>query len=386
MDQQALKGEIQALIAANKIDEAIERLAGAQFSALDKELIILNSQYNRVKEELRLNLISKDEGERRMNGITMALINLSDKIGAESSVLPDQILGKSRSKQQLALLILIPVVLIAGLVYWMSSSKAAKTADTETTTDSSLTTDTTGLPANSLAPVTEKSPEDKVDPTLPPSLVAAFLFNNNANDAIGDHHGYISNAVPAEDRKRNKDRAIYFNGTDAHIQLPEILEASSVNFSIACWIKSEKSGGAIFGQFTNKIDQDAYTAANHFVALVNGYPGLDEYPPTNTDFMDPFQAAKRLQPNQWVHLVFVRNGAIAKWYINGTLVNQGTMLKQYSLPGHEPSYALIGARPNGTYSSGVFKPNSSFKGAIDDLYIFDAAIDEATVKKLYSAE
>lgn len=393
MNHQALKEEIQTLIAANKIEDAIERLASAQFSALDKELIILNSQYNRVKEEIRLNLISKDEGERRMNGITMALINLSDKIGAEPSRLSKLVPEKKPGMGRLALL-LIPALLVVGLVIWkMATSSDAQTGNPEgSPDDSTITTESkdsgntvpnSGVPADDIVKTPEPelpAPTSNVDlSSLPKSLVAAFLFNGNANDAIGDHHGSMHGVVSADGWNGAKNSAYYFNGDNAHIKLPRILDVSTTNFSIACWLKSETENGSIFGQFSNKTDNYAYAATNHYVALVAGYPNLDEYPPTGGGF----RSTKRIPLNQWVHIVFIRNGDKATLYINGEKAHEADMTEKYELKNNIPDYAAIGVRPFWTYGTGTYKENASFKGAIDDLYIFNAAIGPETVQQLY---
>ncbi|MEL6668227.1 MAG: hypothetical protein AAFP08_04615, partial [Bacteroidota bacterium] len=79
MSNEDLKQEIRDLISKNRTEQAIERLSNAQFSQVDKELIILNSQYNRVQEEIRMNLISRDEADRKINTINKSLLELSER-------------------------------------------------------------------------------------------------------------------------------------------------------------------------------------------------------------------------------------------------------------------------------------------------------------------
>ncbi|MEM8527456.1 MAG: hypothetical protein AAGG68_22640, partial [Bacteroidota bacterium] len=85
MSEQSLRDEIRNLISENKTEDAFELLSSIQFSREDKQLIVLNNQYNRVKDELRLNVISKEEGERRINRINLALLDISNKLNPSKS-------------------------------------------------------------------------------------------------------------------------------------------------------------------------------------------------------------------------------------------------------------------------------------------------------------
>lgn len=49
MNQQTIQEQIRKLIAENKTESAFELLSHVQFTHVDKELIILNSQYNRIQ-------------------------------------------------------------------------------------------------------------------------------------------------------------------------------------------------------------------------------------------------------------------------------------------------------------------------------------------------
>jgi hypothetical protein len=73
--------EVKHLIGANRTEKALELLAKAQLSDLDKDLIILNSRYSKVKEDQRLGVIDEDLAQRRLNTINRDLLELSEKIG-----------------------------------------------------------------------------------------------------------------------------------------------------------------------------------------------------------------------------------------------------------------------------------------------------------------
>ncbi|GJM32573.1 MAG: hypothetical protein DHS20C18_15740 [Saprospiraceae bacterium] len=114
-----LRAQIHQLIAKNEIEQAFELLAGNQFTRLDKELIILNNRYNKVKEEVRMDVISKDEADKELNKINSALIDLSSKIESKPKVL--KVVEPPKSQ---AIYYLIPIVLLilVGVAYMVSGS------------------------------------------------------------------------------------------------------------------------------------------------------------------------------------------------------------------------------------------------------------------------
>jgi len=122
MSNEDLKQEIRDLISKNRTEQAIERLSNAQFSQVDKELIILNSQYNRVQEEIRMNLISRDEADRKINTINKSLLELSERIQKGDNDLASVLAkraGEKSSFQKWWPLLLIPVFLVG--IYWVAA-------------------------------------------------------------------------------------------------------------------------------------------------------------------------------------------------------------------------------------------------------------------------
>lgn len=128
MSKQDLKQEIRDLIINDRTEQAIERLSNVQFSRVDKELIILNSQFNRVKEDLRMNVISRDEAERKINNINKSLLELAESVQKGdkdlASVLAQRASGKA-GPQKLWPLLLIPFLVFG--IYWITSKGEGNT-------------------------------------------------------------------------------------------------------------------------------------------------------------------------------------------------------------------------------------------------------------------
>ena len=75
---------VKDFISNNRTEKALELLAKSQLSGLDKELIILNSRYSKVKEDQRLGVLDDDIAQRKINTINRDLLELSEKIGKKS--------------------------------------------------------------------------------------------------------------------------------------------------------------------------------------------------------------------------------------------------------------------------------------------------------------
>ena len=82
-----------------------------------------------------------------------------------------------------------------------------------------------------------------------------------------------------------------------------------------------------------------------------------------------------LNNNQWYHLVFTLDGTDGKIYKDGSLYSTGTFSSSYNT-GHDFKY--IGH--SGPY---LYNSNNSFRGAIDQIRIFDRAVTSSEVTELY---
>ncbi|MFK7807259.1 MAG: DUF1566 domain-containing protein [Saprospiraceae bacterium] len=81
-----LINKVKDLIRNNKTNKALELLAEEQLSSLDKQLILINSRYSKLKEEQNLGIIDDDTAQLRLNKINVELLGLADKIGKKPLV------------------------------------------------------------------------------------------------------------------------------------------------------------------------------------------------------------------------------------------------------------------------------------------------------------
>lgn len=156
--------QVKELISANRTDQALELLAKKQLSSLDKELIILNSRYNQVKEDQILGVINAEEARKEINKINLAILHLSEKISLKSNAkihqavfAGNQARGKLfEPKVLIPALILIVAVAVAGFFMFRSEPTTEMNQQTAQTENEII-------PANTISnkDITEQTPANK---------------------------------------------------------------------------------------------------------------------------------------------------------------------------------------------------------------------------------
>jgi len=159
--------------------------------------------------------------------------------------------------------------------------------------------------------------------------------------------------------------ALQFNGASQYVSLGNILEDSYSGLSIVCWVKHPRSAWQIIVERSIWDNPDGIgLVMDHSGALVDfGHYGA--------------QVASKasVQDGNWHHIAgtLSRQGAdfIYSIYVDGKLDNTATHPE--GLAASSKAWA-IGARYNGSWS---------YQGLIEDVRIYDCALKEDEVKKLY---
>ena len=190
----------------------------------------------------------------------------------------------------------------------------------------------------------------------------------------------------------NGGKAVHLNN-GAHLEVPYVSTFLPNDLSISVWIKPME------------LYQNNYILSQNYW---NGYQlktqGMGKviftYKKENGDTISAdTENSNLIIPGQWNHIVVTLNGAANELtiYVNGILSdtwdaatkNIGPLVKTLTSPGPQPF--LIGAVATeaeiGTWNQ-VPTPTTMgyFKGDIDELKLFNIALEEAQVSKLYSDE
>lgn len=208
---------------------------------------------------------------------------------------------------------------------------------------------------------------------LDSGLVAFYPFTGNANDeSINGNNGIITNAILSADRFNQNERAVYFNGTDARIEIPHNNSLNINNdISISVWIKPEEiqtSGNRMI------VGKSNYFNATNYIFRVTPNAVLQwEY------FTSLYSNSNSLTADSWYHLVLTADSTtgIKQIYINGNLI-----LDQL-VPGSGP-FGLV----TDPLTIGAAKHFGSawaefFKGTIDDIRIYNRILDSTEVAALF---
>ncbi|MFV0265665.1 MAG: LamG-like jellyroll fold domain-containing protein, partial [Draconibacterium sp.] len=198
----------------------------------------------------------------------------------------------------------------------------------------------------------------------PKNLVAYYPMDGDAADASGNgHDGTVSGAILTEDRNGTTNSAYLFDGNDGI----SVLHSDELNMSgplsFSCWIKPTVLQNAmIFGKSN-------YTTATNYLLRIQSDGNLQwEYNGYLNTTTQPLEADK------WYHIVVTADnpGEYRQIYVNGQLVAEtssssgpfGSITNPFSI-----GYASRGAE--------------YFKGAIDDLRMYNKALSAQEIFQIY---
>ncbi|MCF8381139.1 MAG: T9SS type A sorting domain-containing protein [Bacteroidales bacterium] len=201
-------------------------------------------------------------------------------------------------------------------------------------------------------------------------LVAGFALNGNGED----FSIYQNDAVPyniswVNDPKDQSGQAAGFNGSNSKITLTnkEYLNFSD-GLSVLCWIKpaADVSGEQFVVSHGSWQNRWKMSINNNFLRFtINGSSGITD-----------LDTESKLQPGIWQHVAAIYNGRDLEIYVNDEL----NSFKPWTGTIKSTSYNL---------TIGQMLPDDSnynFKGAMDDLRIYNYGISNQTIEKIWTGE
>ncbi len=219
-------------------------------------------------------------------------------------------------------------------------------------------------------------------------LVGWWPFDNNANDLSGNNNDGIVNggATLVTDHLGNPSSAYEFDGIDDQINVPHSSSLLFANneISISVWLSINQLPSNNLGQnfISKQVGQGSTQDGFHLVLsdisdlLVYRYRGGAAQPQTTT-----FEELSDLPVGAYFHLVVVTNMSenTDKMYVNGVLVATNTPVN--SIGGMNTSDLVFG------HISWVNQGQSEpFKGALDDIGLWDRPLTECEITELYTTQ
>lgn len=208
---------------------------------------------------------------------------------------------------------------------------------------------------------------------LDTGLLASYPFNGNADDITGNgNNGTAFNGVSlTTDRFGASNAAFEFDGIDDYINTFSTFDYPERTLSL--WIQPYSiigAGGSGTVLIHVAITQDD-NALNYGILRVHVDNGI------LTLFSGGIQGtySQSISANNWVHLVLVRNGTINQYYVDGVLVGN-TVADGGGSTFNPVDDFIIGAGRSTT--------NQFYQGKIDDILIYERALNECEVAELFN--
>jgi hypothetical protein len=194
--------------------------------------------------------------------------------------------------------------------------------------------------------------------------VANYPFNNNANDISGNgYHATVYGASLTSDRFGNPNAAYSFDGNDDYINT-----FSTFDFperSVCVWAKaySSTAKGNVLVQDDVALNYGSFELQFKYSNIIGNAGGDGE----NLLFSS-------YQNVQWYFIVLIKTPSGTQYYVNAQQSCSGTGSSNGSATNPNPNL-LIGVNRaiNDNY----------FLGEIDDILIYDYALDENEIDSLY---
>ena len=217
---------------------------------------------------------------------------------------------------------------------------------------------------------------------LETGLVAYYPFDGNAEDkSINQNHGTTKKATYQTDRSGEANSSIFFDGDSTIFHAPHIEQLNfEKEFTVALWVKSLNQNsnlreiliakgnlGAIFSKRAT-FQLSIVQTRTYVLNVLSGFGITPENINARNEAMD-----------SWNHVTAIFFNQTLSLYLNGDFVsNQAVELNLFT--NQEP--ITIGTQINYHSDGSIFNILNSFEGNIDDVRIYDRALNFVEIKEL----
>jgi hypothetical protein len=216
-------------------------------------------------------------------------------------------------------------------------------------------------------------------------LVAAYLFNGNANDSSGNgHHGTVYGATLAADRYGNANSAYSFDGIDDYIGVPYHSDFQLPVYTMSAWILPTQDLSLLPAPTIVGRGEDYTTDEAAGIVLIAGGDsnpygdGVAVLYENDADAEAWYSTGVYPPTGVWTHIAATRagNGELSL-YVNGDLVGQWANTPTPTDDCFQD--LLIGAY---AYNTPANQIENYFPGLIDDVMIYDRALSRSEIGDL----
>jgi hypothetical protein len=209
-----------------------------------------------------------------------------------------------------------------------------------------------------------------------PRPVAHWGLDNGSGDTavdrVGGHNGKLVEGPTwtSEGRVRG---ALEFDGSDDMVvtEFAPQMDGDTA-FTIAAWIKTDKSIGAIFGR-TAKNQPDWPAGSKVFFISSQGRLRYD------VGFVSGVDGKSKVADGQWHHVAVTKEGNAYTFYVDGEADGGGNLdMSHSSAPDIEGHVVILGL----VEERGQTDDPDAFKGTMDDVRFYDRVLTPEEIKAL----
>lgn len=216
-------------------------------------------------------------------------------------------------------------------------------------------------------------------------VIAEYPFTGDANNIVSNtYHGSVYGAQLTTDKNGQANKAYVFDGVDDYIGINNQPVINTSNFTITAWINMAGQGGGV------KQRNPVFVQRNNVVSSGSSLIALfGEYVDNKVTFLVRNQSSGNLTPitaegsvlghNEWHFLAAVKDSSFIKLYVDSNMVDS-VPCPTLGAFNTNTDNADIGRH----YYNGVAK--SFFNGVIDEVKIFDCALNSEEVLDIYGEE
>jgi len=208
-------------------------------------------------------------------------------------------------------------------------------------------------------------------------LVAYYPFSGNTNDASGNgNNGTVNGATLTTDRFGKANSAYNFDGVTNSIAFPQtFIFNQSGDGTVSIWLKNDSILSQIYSTFIcSKLSNSDLDRFNFYLQPLNSNQHIAmtmDYRESNSK-LHVLNTTNSIKNHSWNSIIVTRIGNTYNFYFNGLLANNITD-SNANLPSQIGW--LIGKNP--------FASSLNFKGTLDDIRLYNRALDNAEVSAIY---
>ncbi|MBD3181797.1 hypothetical protein GF312_05865 [Candidatus Poribacteria bacterium] len=194
-------------------------------------------------------------------------------------------------------------------------------------------------------------------------LDSSTIDGGTVTDVFGENDGDAQGNPAKADGVINE--GLEFDGAGARVELPKELMVGLESFTIECWFNYTDSGNWrwMFGggpEWNHGVGCCIYSGSN----IVRYHLKTD-----GGEFTDG-NGSTALDPGEWYHIAYTYDGEMVRSYVNGEIdferAHQGAVVI-------DTSVLAIGG--------GYFQNNEYFLGLLDEVRVYDRALEQDEVQK-----